>query len=53
MIQKQIVVLLLSIQALLLGWMGWSMCPNKTEVGGTKALVLRSRCSLYGWYSSR
>lgn len=46
MIPKQIVALLLSIHALLVGWIGWGMCPNKTEVGHMAA-------SVYFWHTLR
>ena len=39
MIPKQMVAVLLSIHALLVGWIGWGMCPNMTEPGHMAASV--------------
>lgn len=45
-IQKWIITLLLLIQTLLVGWMGWFMCPNSTEVGHFAAMA-------YSWKTWR
>jgi hypothetical protein len=42
----RIVAGLLMAQALLLGWMGWTLCPNRTEVGHMGATV-------YFWHTLR
>ena len=44
MVRRWSVALLLSTQALLIGWSGWVMCPNKTEAGHMGAAV-------YWWHT--
>lgn len=46
MARKWIVASLMFVQAGLLGWMDWAMCPNKTEVGHMGATA-------YFWHTLR
>lgn len=46
MIRRWIVAILLCVQAVLVGWIGWCSCPNKTESGHMGATV-------YFWHSLR
>ena len=46
MVRRWSVALLLAIHALLVGWIGWGACPNKTEVGHMGAAV-------YFWHTLR
>ena len=46
MVRRSCVALLLSIEALLTGWIGWGACPNKTELGHMGAAV-------YFWHTLR
>ena len=46
MIRRWIIALLLCSQTLLIGWIGWRMCPNKTEIGHMGATT-------YLWHTLR
>ena len=46
MARRWSIALLVSIYALLLGWIDWVMCPNKTEAGHMAAAV-------YWWHTLR
>jgi hypothetical protein len=46
MFRRLMIVILLASQALLVGWIGWHACPNKTELGHMAAAI-------YFWHTLR